>query len=130
MLEPSQYQIDEMWIVFQLSVTPIHTKTDGDFNVFGLMDAASCFMLSTELVPTDSAGISQQEARRLLNAAYAHKKEYPQGVFLPSESVMDPMCSELEMLGISVTRVQDEQLWAFIAEARESYEEFLRTERS
>ncbi len=49
--QPNQFQPNETWIAFKLNDAPVFTGADGDFNVLALMDAASCFILSTELFP-------------------------------------------------------------------------------
>ena len=66
MLEPSQFQVNEAWIVFRLNESPVSTEADGDFNVLALMDAASCYMLGTEFIRTESSEPSQLESSRLL----------------------------------------------------------------
>jgi hypothetical protein len=51
-LHPNQFQVNEAWIVFRLNETPIHTEQEGSFNCICLMDAASCFLLGSELIPS------------------------------------------------------------------------------
>jgi len=59
MLQPSEFHVNEAWIVFRLNDAPISTETDGDFNVIAVMDAASCFILAAEFVPAISAEPSE-----------------------------------------------------------------------
>ena len=47
MLHPNQFQVNEAWIAFKLNDEPIHAELDGDFSFLALMDAASCFILSS-----------------------------------------------------------------------------------
>ena len=51
MLHPNQFYVNEAWIAFQLNAAPVTTDLDGEFNCVSLMDAASCFMLSSTLIP-------------------------------------------------------------------------------
>jgi hypothetical protein len=37
-LHPNQFQVNEVWIAFQLNETPISTGKDGAFNCICLMD--------------------------------------------------------------------------------------------
>ncbi len=50
-MHPSQFEVNEVWILFQLTDKPIVTERDGPAVGFGLMDAASCFMLSADFFP-------------------------------------------------------------------------------
>jgi len=51
MLEPNQIEVNEAWIAFRINSAPIRTEQDGDFDFIVLMDAASCFILGSELFP-------------------------------------------------------------------------------
>jgi len=83
-LHPKQFQVNEAWIAFQLNETPISTDKDGSFNCICLMDAASCYIFGTELIPTSEAEPSQRQARDMLTAAWAKKGEFPQTLFVPT----------------------------------------------
>ena len=85
MLHPNQFQVNEAWIAFKLNDEPIHTEQDRDFDFIALMDAASCFILSSVPVPTKLAQPTQMESRRLLKQGHAHKKQWPKTLFVPAE---------------------------------------------
>lgn len=121
MLHPNQYYVNEAWIAFQLNDAPITTKSDGDFNFIALMDAASCFILSS--VPASAAEPSTMEAKRLLKEGQAHKQQFPKTLFIPSDQPANLLTVEAERQGITVVRVPEDQLLPFIAEARESFRE-------
>ena len=123
MLHPNQFQVNEAWIAFQLNEAPIHAGPDGDFNCIALMDAASCLILTSALVPTNEAEPSKIEARRLLKRAHAHKQEMPKTLFIPSEKSADELALEAERRKVSVVRVPEDQLLLFIGEAREGFKE-------
>jgi hypothetical protein len=123
MLHPRQFQVNEAWIAFQLNDVPIHTESDGDFNCMALMDAASCFILTSALVPTNEAEPSKTEARRLLKKGHAHKQEMPKTLFIPSGQPANNLALEAECQNITVVRVPEDQLALFIGEAREAFNE-------
>ena len=123
MLHPNQFQINEAWIAFQLNDVPIRTGADGEFNCIALMDAASCFILTSALVSTNEPGPSKTEARRLLKEAHAHKQAMPKTLFVPRERPADNMALEAERQRITVVRVPEDQLLLFIGEAREGFRE-------
>jgi hypothetical protein len=128
-LRPNHYQVNETWITFQLNDAPVITDKDGDFNVFALMDAASCFILGIGYVPTDSQEMSQMEAERLLKVGYSHKKQYPKELIIPNNQVANVLSGEAERRRINVARVPEEQLKVFIGEARESFQEHISKNR-
>lgn len=120
---PNQYQVNETWVAFQLDGARVITDSDDDFNVFALMDAASCFILGTGFVPTNLKEFSQMEAKRLLESGYSHKKQYPKQLIIPDDQVANVLSAEAEHCGISVVRVPEDQLQLLIGEAREGFQE-------
>ena len=122
-LHPNQFHVNEAWIAFKLNDAPIPTGSDGDFNLIALMDAASCFLLSSALVPAIAAEPSKLEAKRLLKEAQAHKQQLPKTLFIPSDQPAALLTSEAARQGITVVRVPKDQLLLFIGEARESFRE-------
>ena len=127
MLHPSQFQVNEAWIAFQLNEIPICTEDDGSFNCISLMDAASCFLLGAELVPTMEREPPQSQARRLLQTAWEQKKQYPGTLFVPAGQFQGAMATEATRSGITVVPVQESQLLVFIGEARQGYREHMQT---
>ena len=123
MYEPSQFQVNEAWIIFKLNNAPVTTKADGDFNVLALVDAASCFILGTEFVSVNSREPSQLESKRLLKTGQSHKQQYPNKIFIPTNQAASILSKEAELQGITVVHVPEEQLLMFINEARKGFQE-------
>lgn len=123
MLHPSQFQVNEAWIAFKLNDVPIHTESDGDFNCFALMDAASCFVLTTTFVAATQAEASMTEVRQLLKEGRAHKQELPKTLFIPAEQASSNLTLEAERQKVTVVRVSEDQLLLFIGEVREAFKE-------
>lgn len=121
MLHPNQFRVNEAWIAFRLNDSPVRTEADGDFNCIALMDAASCFILSSALVPTGEAEPTKIEARRLLKKAHAHKQEMPKTLFIPSDQPANNLALEAQRHKVTVIRVPEDQLLLFIGEAREGF---------
>jgi hypothetical protein len=122
-LHPKQFKVDEAWIAFELNDAPIPAGSDGSFNVLALMDAASCFVLSSALVSASAAEPSTMEARRLLEDGQAHNGQLPKTLFMPTDQPANELAVEAERQGITVVRVPEDQLLAFIGEAREGFRE-------
>ncbi len=123
MLHPNQFQVNEAWIAFKLNDAPIPAGSDGDFNFIALMDAASCFILSSAFVPASAAEPSKMEAKRLLKQGKAHKQQLPKTLFIPSDQPANVLTVEAERQGITVVRVPEDQLLVFVGEAREGFKE-------
>ena len=121
-LHPKQFQVNEAWIAFQLNDAPIETG-EGDFNCIAIIDAASCFILTSELVPFTDGLFSQPESQRILKQASSHKHKLPLTLFIANEWPANSLASEAEHQGVSVVRVPEEQLLLFIGEARQGFKE-------
>jgi hypothetical protein len=124
-LHPSEFHVNEAWIAFRLNNAPVHTEQDGSFNCFALMDAASCFILGAELVSVDEPEPTQLQAKQLLKAGRAHKKQLPATLFVPRGQFQAILPAEAKRQGISVVAVPESQLLVFIGEARQSYAEHI-----
>jgi hypothetical protein len=124
-LDPGQFLVNEAWIVFKLNEAPVSTEADGDFDVLALMDAASCFILGTEFVRAGSSEPSQLESKRLLKSGRAHDQQFPQKLFIPADQAADILSREAAHCGIAVVRVPEEQLLAFIGEARSGFRDYI-----
>lgn len=128
MLHPSQFYVNEAWIAFQLNTVPVRTDLDGDFNCMSLMDAASCFMLSSTLIPVaDKTEPSELESRRLFKQAWAHHETYPVRLILPDGQFATHLAKAARKLKIQVINMPEVDLLPLIGEAREGFEEFLQS---
>jgi hypothetical protein len=123
MLQPQQFEINEAWIAFRLNGAPIRTEGDGDFNCFALMDAASCFILSMELIPVAAEEPTRTQFRRLLKSAKRHRQELPRTLFVAREDAADLMTREATQQNIEVVRVPEIDLLVYTGEARRAYAE-------
>jgi hypothetical protein len=122
-LHPNQFQVNEAWIAFKLNEAPVRTESDGDFNLIALMDAASCFIVSTTLVPVSEPEPSKIEAKRLLKEGQAHKQQLPRTLFVPNDQPAKILTAEAKCQGVTVIRVPEAQLLPFIGEARNGFKE-------
>lgn len=120
-MHPNQFQVNEAWIVFKLNDAPVLTESDGDFNFICLMDAASCFILSSAPVSVNATEPSKMEVRRLLEQGQAHKQQLPKTLFIPTGQPANFLSLEAERQGITVVRVPEDHLLLFIGEAREDF---------
>lgn len=123
MLHPNQFQVNQAWILFKLNDAPIVTEADGDFNLFALMDAASCFILGSVTVSVTQVEPSKIEVERLLKEARAHKQMVPEKLFIPNDQAAGIFILEAERQGIVVMRVAIDQLQTFIGDAQEGFKE-------
>ena len=121
-MHPSQFQVNEAWIIFKLNEAPIRTADAGSFNCICLMDAASCFILGNALVPVNESETFQ--IRQLLRTGWQHRHEFPTRLFVPVGQFQTSVPEEAEAQGIEVVRVPEGQLMVFIRDAREAFKEY------
>ncbi len=121
MLYPKQFQVNEAWIAFQLNHAPIVTVRDGLFNSICLMDAASCFILGSVMVPADHSEPSALEAKHLFKKSWAHKKEYPGRLFVPNGRFTTDLTVEAKRNNIAVIPVPLSHLQPIIGDVRREY---------
>ena len=124
MLHPKQFQVNEAWIAFRLNDEAMRTEGEEAFNCICLMDAASCFILGNAFVAVHDSEPSQQEARRLLEAGWAHKQQYASTLFLPTGQFQTHLRAEAERQGISVVSVSENQLLIYSGEARQAFRQY------
>jgi len=123
MLHPKQFEVNEAWIAFRINDAPIRTKSNGDFNCIALMDAASCFILGSELVPVNGGNLTRDQCHRLLKNAQRHKQRLPKTLFVPREDDADLLTQEATQQNIDVLRVSESELLLLIGEARQGFAE-------
>lgn len=121
MLHPKQFDVNEAWIAFRLNGAPIRTDHDGDFNCLALMDAASCFILGSTLIPSTAAEPTNAQFRALLKDAQRHKNQLPNTLFVAREDVANLIAREATHQNIDVVRVPENELAIFIEEARQGF---------
>ena len=123
MLHPNQFEVNEAWIAFQLNRVPILTEQDGPLNCLALMDAASCYILGSELVAADKVQPDFRESRRLLDLGRNHKQQLPKTLFIAREQTADVLEREAGRQKIEVVRVPESELALMIGEARDLFHE-------
>lgn len=123
MLHPSQFEVSEAWISFQLNSAPVKTNADGDFNCIALMDAASCYIFGSEFIPVDVAEPTRAQFRNLLQGAQRQGKLMPKTLLVAREDVVIQVRLEAVAQGIEVVDVPESELLVFIGGARASFAE-------
>ena len=119
-LHPSQFEVNDAWIVFQLTRDPIFTERDGEFVCIGLMDAASCLILGAIFIGSEEP-LSKENVQELLEKGWAHKSEYPEKLMVSSDLVNDELGAVAEAHGVSVAPASEGDLRIFIGEAQEEF---------
>ena len=123
MLHPKQFQVNEAWLAFHLNEAPMQIESEGSFDCFALMDAASCYILTTLLLSATEGHPSKPEATRLLRESHAHKRVWPKTLFIPSGLSAVNLTQQAERKGITVVSMAETHLLPFISEARQFFKE-------
>jgi hypothetical protein len=122
-IQPSQFQPNDAWIVFKLNDAPIRTELDGELNFIALMDAASCYILGSEVIAASTAELPKIEAKRLLKKGQTQAQRLPNTLYIPHELPAKLMAAEADRLGITVVSIAEQKLMILIGEAREGFNE-------
>lgn len=124
-MHPSEFAVNETWIAFQLNDVPLETDDEGAFHCIVVMDAASCFILTSQFVPVGESEPSELEARRLLKNGAERAEEYATRLFVPHGRFSGAVTAEAGRLGMNVEAVSEEELTPFTEEARQGFREYL-----
>ena len=120
MLHPKDFEVNDAWIAFRLNKLPIRTEHDGECNCIALMDAASCFILGSELIAAEP---TRAQFRRLLKNAKRHTQQLPKTLFVARRDVAELLTLEATQQNIEVVPIPENQLLIFIGEARQAFAE-------
>ena len=85
------------------------------------MDAGSCFILGSTLIPSTAVEPTTAQFRALLKDAQRRKNQLPNTLFIAREDVADLMTREAIYKNIDVVRVPENELAIFIGEARQGF---------
>src|SRR6056297_1278151 len=121
MVHPSDYYPNEAWIFFKLNHVPVSTELEGEFDVFGLMDAASLYILGTEFVPVGSLGNAASQIRNLLEAARLKSAAWPEKLLISEAISSASLETEAELSGVSIDLVSQAELSKFTDEACQGF---------
>ena len=122
MLSPSDFEVDEAWVLFRLNESPIHEGDERNFDVITLMDAASGSERHRELLPLATKESWDAQARRLLEIAISlNKKRLPRVILTTKGVLADFIRFEAERLGIRVKPVPQYELRELTAERRRAF---------
>ncbi len=123
-LHPRQFVVNDTWILFQLSKKPVMTNDRGPAVCFGLMDAASCYILCGQFFPgTGPEVLTKENVHALLTEAWALKNAFPTSLFVPPELVNAEVEALAELLGIQIISVPESDLSIFLKEAQDGFRE-------
>jgi hypothetical protein len=122
-LHPSQFQPNDAWIVFKLNDAPIRTAVDGELNFIALMDAASCYIVGSEVIAANAVELPKMAAKRLLKKGQTQAQRLPNTRYIPHELPAKTLAQEADRLDITVVSIAEEKLMILIGEAREGFNE-------
>jgi hypothetical protein len=110
-LHPSDFDVDEAWLVIKASPAPMRTDEDGDFDVYVLQDAASMFIFGTVMVPVGSRTGPEDEFDALLQDAGRQRRRGPGKIlFAHDDPAMRSFAAVTARAGVSVEFVEDTAL--------------------
>ena len=78
------------------------------------------------MVPVHEPQPSPLESLRLLETGWAHKKQLPKTLFVPTGQFQTNLTAQAKDKGIEVISVVENQLLVFTGEARQSFRQFFQ----
>ena len=87
-MQPSQFEVNECWLIVKASAAPVVTG-EGLFDVYVVQDAASMYLFGTVFTPSGSGNASEEEFNSLLRRAWRKKREWPKRLLVP-DSIPSP----------------------------------------
>ena len=115
-------RVDEAWVIFRLSTTPISTTQDGDFHCVALMDMASGFLIGMQMVPLWTKDELGAAAPALLNDARGRGLAAT-ALVMPESALSVTVAEHAAAMGMMVGKATDEELDRVLTEPREAFAE-------
>lgn len=120
-IDPQEYDQNEAWLLFQLNAAPVHTESDGDFNVVAIMDVATGLILGMVFVGLLAGELSEFESRKLLATAESEAGARPRKLLVDSEQNEDQLIAAAKAMNIEVIMESGRNLNPITKEAREGF---------
>lgn len=120
-INTQQFAENEAWLLFQLNEEPVHTRADGDFNIFCLMDLATGLIVATEFLGARSEEPSEPEARKLLGSAESKAGAWPKYLFVDADRKFAHMVKAATSAGVIVLAESASDLAPITQEARDGF---------
>ncbi len=120
-IDSHRYSANEAWLLFQLNDQPVHTETDGDFNVYAIMDVATGLIHGMEFVSALAEEPSEFEAKRLLNSSESKAGVLAKYLFVDSSRQLEKFARVMPLLGIKLIPEEVRTLDTITEEARTGF---------
>lgn len=126
MLHPNQFQVNEVWIAVKANKKPIEL-TEGSFNTFTVMDAASTFVIGHAIVPSNEESPPKDTVVSIFRKAWEQKQAWPKKLIIPdSHTDKNTFKIVAEERGIAVENAPIQMLLPIIQPMQESFTESFR----
>ena len=124
-MHPSQFGVNQCWLIVKASDTPIVTD-EGLFDVYVVQDAASMYLFGSVFTPSGSGNASEQEFNSLLQHAWRQKREWPKRLLVPdSIPSPNPFSVVAKRHRIPVEIVPESALAIYINDVQAGFHEYL-----
>ena len=85
MLSPSNYRVNEAWIVVKINDAPFYVKNDA-YDVCVLMDAGSTYVFGHALSRVADGSVSDDDVKAIFDTAWRSKRQWPEKVIVTDNS--------------------------------------------
>ena len=123
------FSVNQAWIIFQISETPVMTESEGDYHIYALMDAASAYILGNEFVSVSAQHVSQNQMQKLLHQGFSQADRWPDQLLIQNNEPLNAFEAFAEHLSIKYQRVSMADIWPIVGEAVQGFREYLEQPR-
>ena len=120
-IDTQRYAENEAWLLFQLNEEPVRTQSDGDLNIFCLMDLATGLIVGTEFLSARSEEPTALEFTGLFGSAKSKAGELPKYLFLDADRNLGQVAKAATSIGVKVMAESASDLEPITQEAREGF---------
>jgi hypothetical protein len=119
MYTPEEFQVNQTWLAFKANDEPLMLGDGSEYNLYGLMDAGSCFVFG--VLPAGENTPDVREVEELFTRAEQMKNECARELFITDRSDSLAVFKEVaEAKGMTARHVPASKFQAMIVPFREA----------
>ncbi len=128
MITPDQFRVNEAWIAVRINDQFLFVQ-DEPYDVYVLVDAASCYVLGHVLSPVVEEAPREKALKELFQTAFRAKKQWADILLLTGNSPADEAFKKQgEQKGLSTKTVNPADLEPILGPLKESFaSDFMRS---
>lgn len=121
MIRPDKFSVNEAWIAVRINEEFLFVQ-DEPYDIYVLMDAASCYILGHILSHVVDEGPREKDVKELFQTAFRTKNQWADILILTGNSPADDVFrKKAEQNGLSVKIINESDLEPVLGPLRETF---------